>query len=109
MLLDDFQQIRTDVLGVFPVAFVPFLQQAHIGATDLDIEFNVVGEPGNREIGRPNQREGTHDSGAAVRDVGLRMELILAVDTTLQLPALDRIDHCGHAFEKVVFDLLLIQ
>ena len=67
------------------MALVPILQQTDLGAADLDVEFDVFAEAGMREIWRTDQAEGTDHGGSAVRDVGLGVELVLAVDAALDL------------------------
>ena len=57
VFLDDLEHVRADVLSLFPVTFVPLLQQTDIRAADLNIQFDVVGQARDGEVGRPDQRE----------------------------------------------------
>jgi hypothetical protein len=104
--LDDAEDFRCDVLGGVPVILVPLLQDGDGPAGDLDIQLDVLGEAGEGEVGGADQAGGADDFKAGVGDVGLGMELRLAVDAAGDLAGTDGLDDGRDAHEEVVLLLL---
>ncbi len=107
--LDDPEDLGRDVFGSLPVLLVPLLEHGDLGAGDLDVQLDVLGQARIGEVRRADQSGGTDDFHPRVGDVRLGVELLLAVDTALDLAGLQRFDDLGHTVEKVVLLLCLLE
>ncbi len=61
--LDDAEDFRGDILGGVPVLLVPLLQDGDGTAGDLDVQLDVLGQAGQREVGGADQTRGADDLG----------------------------------------------
>jgi len=50
MAFKNFQDVRSYVFRFLPVLFVPLLDHTHRLTGDLDVEFDVFGQAGNRKV-----------------------------------------------------------
>ena len=105
--LDD----RVGDLGrLVPVRLEPFLKLGNLaGALDLDIELDVLRQARGGEVARPDQRLRADHLELRVRDVRLRVELVLVVDTALNLPGAQRIENRGDAVQERVGALIRLK
>lgn len=69
-------------------------------ALHLNVELDVLRQPRPGEVRRANERLSTNHIELRVRDVRLRVELVLRVDATLNLAALERLDNRRHTVEE---------
>ena len=94
--LKDPQDFWSDVLGVAPVSFVPLLEGGDWAAGNLNVEFDVLGQAGEREVGGADQGGRADNLHARVGDVGFGVELGLAVDPALDVPRADGVGDGGN-------------
>ena len=91
------------VARLVPVRLEPLLKLGDLArALDLDVELDVLGEAGAREVARADQRLRADDFELGVRDVGLGVELVLVVDAALDLPRAQRLEDRRDAVEEGV-------
>ena len=92
-----------DVGRFVPVRLEPLLELRHLAsALDLDVELDVLGQPGTREVAGADQGLGADDLELGVRDVGLGVELVLVVDAALDLSRPQRLDDRRNAVQEGV-------
>src|ERR1017187_8826700 len=107
LVLDDGENIRSDVLGFLPVLFIPFLQLAHVACgLDLDVQLDVLREAGEGEVARSDQGNRAYDCDARVGDVGFGVELLFRVGAAFDFSVAQGLDDGGKAAEKIIFLLL---
>ena len=85
---DDLEHIGRYVFGFIPMRLVPLLQFFDLAA-QLDVEFNVAGQPRKREIAGANQRRRAHHRQLGVGDVCLGVEFLFCVNPALDFSAGD--------------------
>ena len=104
------QHVLGDLFGLVPVDVEPVLELGSLpAALDLDVQLDVLGEPGPGEVAGPDQRLGTDHVELGVGDVGLGVELVAPIHPTLDLALLQGLDHRLHAFQEGVIVLLGFQ
>ena len=83
-----------DLRRVIPVRLEPLLKLSDLATTlNLDVELDVLRETRGREVARPDQRLRPDHLELRVRDVRLRVELVLAVDTARDLTGAHRVEN----------------
>ena len=102
MAFERAENVGRDVLGVLPMALIPFLQEADLGAADLHVQLHVFAQAGECEIRRADETERADDRRPPVGDVSLRVELILAIDAALDLARANRCDDGGHTGKEII-------
>ena len=91
---DGSQHILGDFFGLFPVDVEPVLELGDFpAALDLDVQLDVLGQPGPGEVAGADQRLGTDHVELGVGYVGLGVELVPPVDPAVDLALLQRFDH----------------
>ena len=76
---------------------------------DLDVQFELSVRPGIGEVRRADQSEGADHVLPGMGNVGLGVELVLAVDPALDLTGADGLDNGGDAVQEIVLGLLGFQ
>lgn len=107
--LADLQDLRRHVLRQVPVLLVPLLENGHGAARDLDVEFDILGQAGEGEVGGTHQRRGADDFEARLGDVGFGVEFVLAIDAAEDLARADAFDDGRDAGEEIVLEFLFLQ
>ena len=98
-----------ELVGFVPVRVEPLLELRHLArALDLDVQLDVLREAGPREVAGAHQRLGAHDLHLRVGDVGLGVELVLVVDTALDLPGAKRGEDRGDPVQEGVRLLVVL-
>ena len=91
----------SDLDRLVPVRLEPLLKLGNLAcALDLDIELDVLRKTRCGEVARPDQRLRPDHLELRVRDVRLRVELVLAVDTARDLTGAQRGENRRNAVQE---------
>ena len=86
-----------------PVRLEPLLKLGNLAcALDLDVELDVLRKTRCGEVARPDQRLRANHLKLRVRDVRLGVELVLVVDTALDLTGAQRVENRRDAVQERV-------
>ena len=107
--LDGAEHLGGHVLGGVPVILVPLLEYLDLTARDLNVQFDVLGQPRIGKVRRADEGRGTDHSQSGMSEVRLGVEFILAVDPATDLTRSDRFDDRGDAGQEIVLLLLRLQ
>ena len=100
---DGLDDCVSDLGRLVPVRLEPLLKLGHLTrALDLDIELDVLRQARGGEVARPDQRLRPDHLELRVCDVRLRVELVLVVDTALDLTGAQRVENRRGAVQKRV-------
>ena len=118
MVLDDLEDGVRDVRALVPALLVPGLQLVDV-VPDLDVQLDVLREPGRREVAGTDERITAwhiHRGGevrahviAEMRDVGFRVELAIFIYAAFDLSALECFNDCGNSEQEIVLGLFRVQ